>query len=37
LGHSDLQTTAKYLHSDRSVKQAAVSRLGNLLKPMTGE
>ena len=27
LGHSDLQTTARYLHSDTRTKQAAVTRL----------
>jgi site-specific recombinase XerD len=27
LGHADLQTTARYLHSDTRTKQAAVGRL----------
>ncbi len=27
LGHADLQTTARYLHSDTRTKQAAVERL----------
>ena len=31
LGHSSLQTTAGYLHSDTRTKQAAVGRLGGLL------
>jgi len=31
LGHSDLGTTAKYLHSDGQAKQAAVARLNGLL------
>jgi len=31
LGHSDLGTTAKYLHSDGQAKQAAVARLGCLV------
>jgi len=31
LGHSDLTTTAKYLHSDTRTKQAAVARLNGLL------
>jgi site-specific recombinase XerD len=31
LGHSDLGTTAKYLHSDGQAKQAAVARLSGLL------
>ena len=33
LGHTDLQTTARYLHSDTRAKQAAVSRLLSLLRP----
>jgi site-specific recombinase XerD len=31
LGHNDLGTTAKYLHSDGQAKQAAVARLNGLL------
>jgi integrase/recombinase XerC len=31
LGHNDLSTTAKYLHSDGQAKQAAVARLNGLL------
>jgi site-specific recombinase XerD len=31
LGHSDLETTAKYLHSDTRTKQAAVAGLAGLL------
>ena len=31
LGHSSLQTTATYLHSDTRTKEAAVGRLGGLL------
>jgi len=31
LGHSDLETTAKYLHSDTRTKQAAVRKLSGLL------
>ncbi|MGD0113882.1 MAG: site-specific integrase [Armatimonadota bacterium] len=31
MGHSDLETTAKYLHSDTRTKQAAVGRLNGLL------
>jgi site-specific recombinase XerD len=31
LGHSDLATTARYLHSDTRAKQAAVATLNNLL------
>ena len=31
LGHSDLGTTAKYLHSDGQAKQAAVARLNGLV------
>jgi len=31
LGHSELETTAKYLHSDTRTKQAAVRRLQRLL------
>jgi site-specific recombinase XerD len=27
LGHADLQTTARYLHSDTRTKQAAVGKL----------
>ena len=30
LGHSELETTAKYLHSDTKTKQAALGRLTNL-------
>jgi len=33
LGHSDLQTTAKYLHSDTRTKHAAVAGLSGLLGP----
>ena len=28
LGHADIATTAKYLHTDRKRKQEAVARLG---------
>ena len=31
LGHCDLGTTAKYLHSDGQAKQAAVARLAGLV------
>ena len=31
LGHSDIQTTARYLHSDTRTKQTAVSKLDGLL------
>lgn len=31
MGHSELETTAKYLHSDTRTKQAAVGRLDGLL------
>jgi site-specific recombinase XerD len=31
LGHADLQTTARYLHSDTRTKQAAVGKLNGLL------
>jgi hypothetical protein len=31
LGHADLETTAKYLHSDTRTKQSAVGRLNGLL------
>jgi len=31
LGHSDLSTTARYLHSDTRTKQAAVAKLSGLL------
>jgi len=31
LGHSDIQTTARYLHSDTRTKQAAVGKLSGLL------
>jgi len=41
LGHSDLGTTAKYLHSDGQAKQAAVARLSGLVgtggKELRGE
>jgi len=30
LGHSELETTAKYLHSDTKTKQAAVGKLTGL-------
>jgi len=30
LGHSEIETTAKYLHSDTRTKQAAVGKLTNL-------
>ena len=30
LGHSDIQTTARYLHSDTRTKQAAVGKLMGL-------
>ena len=31
LGHADIQTTARYLHSDTRTKQTAVSKLDGLL------
>jgi hypothetical protein len=31
LGHSELETTAKYLHSDTRTKQSAVEKLNGLL------
>ena len=31
LGHSDIQTTARYLHSDTRTKQTAVGKLSGLL------
>jgi len=31
LGHSELETAAKYLHSDTKTKQAAVGKLNGLL------
>jgi integrase len=31
LGHSEIQTTARYLHSDTRTKQAAVGKLDGLL------
>jgi len=37
LGHSDLGTTAKYLHSDGQAKQAAVARLGCLVGTQSNE
>jgi site-specific recombinase XerD len=37
LGHADLGTTAKYLHSDGQAKQAAVARLNGLLGTSTEE
>ena len=37
LGHADLGTTAKYLHSDGQAKQAAVARLTGLLGADTEE
>jgi site-specific recombinase XerD len=33
LGHSDLETTAKYLHSDTRTKHAAVAKIAGLLGP----
>jgi len=33
LGHADLETTAKYLHSDTRTKQSAVGKLNGLLSP----
>jgi len=33
LGHSDIQTTARYLHSDTRTKQTAVGKLRGLLGP----
>jgi hypothetical protein len=30
LGHADIQTTARYLHSDTRTKQAAVGKLTGL-------
>ena len=32
LGHSSLQTTAKYLHSDMRMKTAAVEKLADILR-----
>ena len=37
LGHSDLGTTAKYLHSDGQAKQAAVARLAGLVGMKSSE
>jgi len=34
LGHSEIETTARYLHSDTKTKQAAVGRLNGLLSPV---
>jgi site-specific recombinase XerD len=34
LGHSDIQTTARYLHSDTRTKQTAVGKLRGLLRPL---
>jgi len=34
LGHSDIQTTARYLHSDTRTKQTAVGKLRGLLGPV---
>jgi len=34
LGHSDIQTTARYLHSDTRTKQTAVAKLRKLLGPL---
>jgi len=34
LGHSEIETTARYLHSDTKTKQAAVGKLRNLLGPL---
>jgi len=31
LGHSDLETTARYLHSDTRTKQTAVNRIADFL------
>ena len=36
LGHSDLGTTAKYLHSNPAVKSAAVAQLTRLVEPTPG-
>jgi site-specific recombinase XerD len=36
LGHADLQTTAKYLHSDTRTKQSAVGKLNGLLGSTAG-
>jgi len=33
LGHSDLETTAKYLHSDTRTKHAAITKIAGLLGP----
>jgi len=35
LGHSDIQTTARYLHSDTKTKQTAVGKLRGLLGQWT--
>jgi site-specific recombinase XerD len=34
LGHADIQTTARYLHSDTRTKQSAVGKLRGLLGPL---
>jgi site-specific recombinase XerD len=34
LGHSDIQTTARYLHSDTRTKQTAVDELRSLMAPL---
>jgi len=37
LGHSEIETTAKYLHSDTKTKQAAVGKLNGLLTTTSAE
>jgi hypothetical protein len=34
LGHSDIETTARYLHSDTRTKQTVVGKLNGLIGPM---
>jgi len=37
LGHADVQTTARYLHSDTRTKQTAVAALHALFGPLAGK